>query len=171
MFRFFTLVLIITPLAASALEPEWLNFQISLLQQSCRRTQADEAFVCSTDSPDEARISVFLKPALLSSLDEQAYEGVSQVLSLAAGKGPRFQPQVSVRKSVAENGGSVIYTLRFRVVPEVPRAPSASFETVFISEDSLHMREPLMLMGDRTGDQLYFKQYYFTLMPTVQFGR
>jgi hypothetical protein len=143
---------------------ETLNYTLNLHQQSCRRAQADEPFLCSSEPITEARLEVVLNPAPAYALENEAFEGESADvgMTLAGGRG-QYLPKLSVRKSVA--AGEAIYTLRLRSFQFLSVGKPNVYETVYISPTP--PSEPLLLMGDRqvVGENR-FQQVIFTLIPS-----
>lgn len=160
------------PLPAQIYREEILTFQIALHEQSCRRKDASDPYVCGSAAPLTERFTVTLQPVAPDALEEQAFEGSTPDFVMPVPALGQFMPKVLVRKSVSLRGQSVIYTLRFRAQQVALQiATPAVFETVYISADTMRMSEPLMLMADRShAGADYFKQVYFTLVPRVQFA-
>jgi hypothetical protein len=144
---------------------------ISMSQQSCRRADESQPFVCTTDAPQMTRQVLTLQPVQPEALEQQAFAAATPEFAFIRPGVSQYMPWVNVRKSVGLDGNSIIYVLRFRaqqVGAQIQSAPV--YETVFISEGNLRMSEPLMLPGDRVATANSFKQTYFTLVPAFQFS-
>ncbi|MBX3022889.1 MAG: hypothetical protein KF799_14540 [Bdellovibrionales bacterium] len=157
---------------AQSARDEIVTFTISMHQQSCRRSNDVEPFVCSSTAPTVQRLAVTLYPIAPQALEEQAFEGNTHDFGMMLPGAGEYMPWIQVRKSVALNGSSVIYVLRFRTQTVTAQIEQpAVYETVYMSEETLRMNEPLLLMADRsTPNERLTKQTFFSLMPSVQFA-
>lgn len=144
--------------------PEVLNFEIAMLQQTCRRAGVDEEFLCSSEPVKSAQMVVQLNFVSSASIfEDQVWEGASAELgmTLPGGSG-QYLPRVSVRKSIA--AGEAQYTLRFRTFQFLSTGKPTIFETVYISTNP--PSEPILLMGERSQyNENKFNQILFILTP------
>lgn len=148
-----------------------ITFNITMNQSTCRHVDAKEVHLCSLEAPISRRLTLTLQEVPADPMEERAFAAQTPSFTMTMPGGDPYVPWAEVRKSVAMNGTSVIYTLRFRVQNAGAQiGDSPMFETVYVMADQLRMSEPLALPADRRTDARGFKQYSFTIMPAVQFA-
>lgn len=168
-----TLSLLAALSAASAVPaPEdTITFNITMNRSTCRQVGAREFNLCSTEAPITRRMTLTLNPVPPDAMEEQAFVAATPAFTMGMPGGDSYVPYAEIKKSVANGGTSVIYTLQFRVQnagAQVVDAPV--YQTIYMMADQLRMSEPLSLPADRKQDERGFRQDSFTIMPATQFA-
>lgn len=142
---------------------ERVSFEITGIDQSCKRADTSKPFECRATNSTPETIQIDLKSVTPdSTVEESAFEGASADAGMSFAQG-QYLYKVTVRKSTSLAGASIIYEVHLSAHQMTADSSVTIYETTLQGHDN-PPADPLMLALDRdVRSDRYFSEASFIL--------